>query len=86
MKLVAYSIGKWQYVGLFNAQRRFIRPFDVSANDAARGIVCIICVALPFLYFCGRGGGARTYAPQRDAPHLLLAVRQPGCLPSRRRP
>jgi 2-keto-4-pentenoate hydratase/2-oxohepta-3-ene-1,7-dioic acid hydratase in catechol pathway len=42
MKLVAYSIGKWQYVGLFNAQRRFIRPFDVSANDAARGIVCII--------------------------------------------
>ena len=42
MKLVAYSIGKWQYVGLFNAQRRFIRPFDVSATDAARGIVCII--------------------------------------------
>jgi 2-keto-4-pentenoate hydratase/2-oxohepta-3-ene-1,7-dioic acid hydratase in catechol pathway len=42
MKLAAYSIGKWRYVGIVDADGTSIQPFDVSANDAARGILCII--------------------------------------------
>jgi 2-keto-4-pentenoate hydratase/2-oxohepta-3-ene-1,7-dioic acid hydratase in catechol pathway len=42
MKLAAYSTGKWRYVGIVDPEGSSIQPFDVSANDAARGILCII--------------------------------------------
>jgi 2-keto-4-pentenoate hydratase/2-oxohepta-3-ene-1,7-dioic acid hydratase in catechol pathway len=42
MKLAAYSIGKWRYVGIVDAEGTSIQPFDISAADAARGVACII--------------------------------------------
>jgi 2-keto-4-pentenoate hydratase/2-oxohepta-3-ene-1,7-dioic acid hydratase in catechol pathway len=42
MRVAAYSIGKWRYVGIVDGKGESIQPFDVSANDAARGILCII--------------------------------------------
>jgi len=42
MKLAAYSIGKWHHVGIVEAEGASIQPFDVSADDAARGVLCII--------------------------------------------
>jgi 2-keto-4-pentenoate hydratase/2-oxohepta-3-ene-1,7-dioic acid hydratase in catechol pathway len=42
MKVAAYSIGKWRYVGIVDREGQSIQPFDVSANDAARGILCIV--------------------------------------------
>ncbi len=40
MKLAAYTIGEWNYVGAVEGST--IRPLDVSAADGARGILCII--------------------------------------------
>jgi 2-keto-4-pentenoate hydratase/2-oxohepta-3-ene-1,7-dioic acid hydratase in catechol pathway len=42
MKLAAYSTGTWHYVGIVEADGALIRPFDVSAGDAERGVLCII--------------------------------------------
>src|SRR5438128_7094571 len=42
MKLAAYRIGKWRYVGIVDGEGASIQPLDVSALDAARGILCII--------------------------------------------
>src|SRR5437660_5127708 len=42
MRLAAYRIGKWRYVGIVDGEGTSIQPLDVSAADAARGIICII--------------------------------------------
>ncbi len=42
MRIAAYSIGKWHHVGIVDRDGRSIQPFDLSASDAARGVLCII--------------------------------------------
>jgi 2-keto-4-pentenoate hydratase/2-oxohepta-3-ene-1,7-dioic acid hydratase in catechol pathway len=42
MKLAAYSIGKWRYVGIVDSESSSVQPFDMSASDAARGVLAII--------------------------------------------
>ncbi|MFL5258717.1 MAG: fumarylacetoacetate hydrolase family protein [Hyphomicrobiales bacterium] len=42
MKLAAYKVGEWSYVGRVDTERSVIEPLDVSSIDAERGILCII--------------------------------------------
>jgi 2-keto-4-pentenoate hydratase/2-oxohepta-3-ene-1,7-dioic acid hydratase in catechol pathway len=42
MKIAAYKVGEWSYVGRVDIERSVIEPLDVSSADAERGILCII--------------------------------------------
>ncbi len=42
MKIAAYKVGEWSYVGRVDVERSVIEPLDVSSTDAERGILCII--------------------------------------------
>ncbi len=42
MKLAAYSVGDWNYVGIVDSGAQTIEPLDVSSADAAGGVLCLI--------------------------------------------